>query len=804
MKFALVKFLKENTTDIVESKCVPSNSRYAGAITSSVVWNDGKKYLAKVILVSDDMAALKEKEAKVHEEINKEGASSKRNRKQVKQSNVASDRAVAKVLKEKPKLSKEQQAAKDAANKAKKSAEDAAKQADLMVQEELLGSSNAGESSKDSVKRSLLFDEILQEDNGSSNEDNAKEEQPKLKDGVEAGTDCVCTKLRNLVSSNTKAFVSVLGELVGFDQKFQNVHVLLAISLLFNLSVDFLMQGSTGKVQYIEVLPVKSKDAVELSKDSGVMIRLVDKNRIRLNYHQSASMMVKHLLTTLYGETVFASSYITAKGQTKDSKGLRPEVLTAMWSFILRSTKDERMKKEAYFTRVVNRKALALRLGEDDESPAKDKQSFKKDKEREEKEKKRSDVSATSQSNAESSHRASSVHLDDNDNSSVEGDTATHDRVEASDDNSKSPPQKNSEVETIVDRGLRRTPLKVKSPWKQQQQQSPRFPSYSSPRKPTEAVVPVSQSAQQSSQEYPSQQYPSQQYPSQQYPSQQYPSQQYPSQEYPSQQYPSQQYPTQQYPSQQYSSQQYPPQQYPAQQYPAQQYPAQQYPSQQYPTQQYPSQQVGLVRCATGTHRCPIRHVLTLQQDQSRDSSGTCYHGPPWDSTFLYGSVFVLGPGERNFIQITDSSNKQEVNLELNLAVDSEYEEIFYPFPEEGSLVEVQDNVQEKFEFNLNEELTEEQKQKAMELLRKYSHVFVSHVSELKRCKYPPIKIDYDKTKVVRQRNYRMSPDEKDFVENYIKDLLKADLVEYCTSVYSTPILVVKKPNHTKTIRLFV
>ncbi|KAJ1528135.1 hypothetical protein ONE63_008049 [Megalurothrips usitatus] len=165
----------------------------------------------------------------------------------------------------------------------------------------------------------------------------------------------------------------------------------------------------------------------------------------------------------------------------------------------------------------------------------------------------------------------------------------------------------------------------------------------------------------------------------------------------------------------------------------------------------------------------------------------------------LMVSDFVLGPGERKFIQITNLSNKQqEVNLELNLAVDSEYEEIFYPFPEEVSSVEVQDNVQEKFEFNLNEELTEEQKQKAMELLRKYSHVFVSHVSELKRCKYPPIKIDYDKTKVVRQRNYRMSPDEKDFVENYIKDHLKADLVEYCTSVYSTPILVVKKPNHTK------
>lgn len=42
-----------------------------------------------------------------------------------------------------------------------------------------------------------------------------------------------------------------------------------------------------------------------------------------------------------------------------------------------------------------------------------------------------------------------------------------------------------------------------------------------------------------------------------------------------------------------------------------------------------------------------------------------------------------------------------------------------------------------------------------------------------------------------------MSPDEKEFVEEYIKKLLQADLVEECTSVYCTPILVVPKPNHT-------
>ena len=70
--------------------------------------------------------------------------------------------------------------------------------------------------------------------------------------------------------------------------------------------------------------------------------------------------------------------------------------------------------------------------------------------------------------------------------------------------------------------------------------------------------------------------------------------------------------------------------------------------------------------------------------------------------------------------------------------------------------------------FRIDPNLTASQKKVALELLEKYRDVFVSDVSQLRRCnKYPPINIEYDSTKIVRQRNYRMSPDEKEFAEDY-------------------------------------
>jgi len=128
------------------------------------------------------------------------------------------------------------------------------------------------------------------------------------------------------------------------------------------------------------------------------------------------------------------------------------------------------------------------------------------------------------------------------------------------------------------------------------------------------------------------------------------------------------------------------------------------------------------------------------------------------------------------------------------LAVDEENEEIFASNLIRTNNIHTKiansDEVTEHFQINPN--LTREEREKALNLLENFRDIFVTDVSQLRRCNYPPIKIEYDKNKI-RQRNHRMSLDEKEFAEKYIRKLLKADLIEYCTSVYCTPILVVPK-----------
>ena len=158
---------------------------------------------------------------------------------------------------------------------------------------------------------------------------------------------------------------------------------------------------------------------------------------------------------------------------------------------------------------------------------------------------------------------------------------------------------------------------------------------------------------------------------------------------------------------------------------------------------------------------------------------------------------FVLAPQKEHYIQVANLSSKTKfVQPKMNLAVDAANEDVFYGYSEPIHAIRSTANAAQNSAFKINSELTPEQRVQAEELLQSFRDVFVSDVSELRRCKYPPIFIDYDQSKTVRQQNYRMSPDEKNFAEAYIEKLLKADLIEYCTSMYCTPILVVPKPSH--------
>jgi len=99
----------------------------------------------------------------------------------------------------------------------------------------------------------------------------------------------------------------------------------------------------------------------------------------------------------------------------------------------------------------------------------------------------------------------------------------------------------------------------------------------------------------------------------------------------------------------------------------------------------------------------------------------------------------------------------------MNLAVDDGYEKFF--FDTLSSITTAKNN---KTEFNINKELSPEQFSIAKQLLENSKDVFVNVVSELGVCNYPPVRVEYDDSKIVRKRNYRMSPDQTKFIEQYI------------------------------------
>ncbi|KAK3924589.1 Retrovirus-related Pol polyprotein from transposon 412 [Frankliniella fusca] len=155
----------------------------------------------------------------------------------------------------------------------------------------------------------------------------------------------------------------------------------------------------------------------------------------------------------------------------------------------------------------------------------------------------------------------------------------------------------------------------------------------------------------------------------------------------------------------------------------------------------------------------------------------------------LIVSDFLLKPNGSKYIQVTNLSNvPKTITKDMNLAVVDGYEDLIFDTVNSATLTN-----KTKTDFNINKSLSSEQHTKAQTLLESYRDVFVSDVSDLGTCKYGPVKFGYDDSKIVRKRNYRMSPDQTKFIERYIEKLLKSDLIEYCTSVYCTPILCVPK-----------
>ena len=95
-----------------------------------------------------------------------------------------------------------------------------------------------------------------------------------------------------------------------------------------------------------------------------------------------------------------------------------------------------------------------------------------------------------------------------------------------------------------------------------------------------------------------------------------------------------------------------------------------------------------------------------------------------------------------------------------------------------------------------NSILSEKEKQIFQEFINKNSDVFANNLSELGKCSVYRHAIITKDDIPIKSQPYRTSPKAKKEIEKQIAEMLKYDIIEECSSSYSSPIVLVKKPNN--------
>lgn len=94
---------------------------------------------------------------------------------------------------------------------------------------------------------------------------------------------------------------------------------------------------------------------------------------------------------------------------------------------------------------------------------------------------------------------------------------------------------------------------------------------------------------------------------------------------------------------------------------------------------------------------------------------------------------------------------------------------------------------------HIGDNVSNDEKERLMQLLRKYKHCFASSLKELGCTNVTEMKIELNSQRPVVYRPYRLSHHEREKVRTMIDEMLEAGIVRESTSEYSSPILLVRK-----------
>lgn len=103
------------------------------------------------------------------------------------------------------------------------------------------------------------------------------------------------------------------------------------------------------------------------------------------------------------------------------------------------------------------------------------------------------------------------------------------------------------------------------------------------------------------------------------------------------------------------------------------------------------------------------------------------------------------------------------------------------------------DSVMDESQIRLGESVSEDDKTKLIDLLKRYEHCFASDLNDLGCTDVTEMKIEVNNQRPVVYRPYRLSHHERDKVRGMIEEMLKAGIIRESVSDYASPIILVRK-----------
>ena len=154
--------------------------------------------------------------------------------------------------------------------------------------------------------------------------------------------------------------------------------------------------------------------------------------------------------------------------------------------------------------------------------------------------------------------------------------------------------------------------------------------------------------------------------------------------------------------------------------------------------------------------------------------------------------VFIVNP---NNYDITLRENTKIGKFETNFQIIHEIENNIKPkdFTMEKSMVSAKSPIT----YNIESSLTPEQHKIVENFLNSYRDIFAKDLSELSRTHLVKHKIQLMSDKPIQKPPYRTSPMERRSMEKQVKEMLEAGIIRESHSPYSSPVVMIKKPNGT-------